>query len=258
MRPRGSGECRRVWTEFRFSPVAASILLLAACLLAAPEKVLGQGDDSTGTVTGTVRITEKLTAQRMRFRLYAKAKPALPQARPGLRADEYRNVVIYLKPGEPSELRADGSGRVFSMAQEGETFIPHVLPVMTGDTVEFPNFDPIFHNVFSLSSTRTFDLGRYPQGASKSVTFEEPGIVPVFCHIHSDMSAIILVLDNPWYAVPDADGHFSITGLPAGSHTLVAWHERAEPVETRIEVKEGQTLEIDLTVPIEDDDISRP
>ena len=245
-------------TEFRSSPVVTSILLLAAFLLVTPEKALGQNDGNTGAVTGTVRITDKLTAQRMRFRLYAKAKPALPQARPDQRADEYRNVVIYIKSGTSSGPRAGRSERVFSMAQEGETFIPHVLPVMKGDTVEFPNFDPIFHNVFSLSSTRTFDLGRYPQGSSKSVTFEEPGIVPVFCHIHSDMSAIILVLDNAWYAVPDADGHFSITGLPAGSHTLVAWHERAEPVETRIEVQKGQTLQIDLTVPIEDDDTSRP
>ena len=140
------------------------------------------------------------------------------------------------------------------MVQLGETFIPHVLPIVKGSTVRFPNQDPIFHNVFSLSGTKSFDLGRYPKGDSRSVVFEETGIVPVFCHLHSDMSAIILVLDNPYFAVPDPDGQYRIENIPAGSYTLVAWHERSEQVEQQVEVVAGQALELDITVPIEDDE----
>jgi len=230
----------------------------ALILLAAPERSLAEGTFSGGTIEGTVRITEKLTAQRMRFRLYPGAKAAPPPADRGRRDDEYRNVVIYLKSDTPLFPPAQSGDRVFKMAQEGETFIPHVLPIQVGSRVEFPNMDPIFHNVFSLSGTRIFDLGRYPQGDSKSVTFDRPGIVPVFCHIHSDMSAVILVLDNPWFTVPDADHRYRIGDIPPGSYTLVAWHERAVPVEQKVEVKEGQTLEFNLTVPIEDDEPSKP
>ena len=149
-----------------------------------------------------------------------------------------------------------GDGQNFQVVQLGETFIPHVLPVVKGSTVEFPNQDPIFHNVFSLSRTRTFDLGRYPKGDSRSVTFDQPGIVPVFCHLHSDMSAIVMVLDNPYFAVPDADGRYRIENIPAGNYTVVAWHERSEQVEQQVDVMAGQALDLNITVPIEDEETS--
>jgi hypothetical protein len=133
-----------------------------------------------------------------------------------------------------------------------------VLPIPVGSTVEFPNLDPIFHNVFSLSATRTFDLGRYPKGESKSVTFDQAGVVPVFCHIHSDMSAVIIVLEHSYFTVPGADHRYRIGDIPPGSYTLVAWHERAKPVETEVDVKEGQTLELNITVPIENEEPSAP
>lgn len=242
--------------------VPSSARTLACCLalnlLAVPEHGFAQSTNDGGAIEGNVRITEKLTAQRMRFRLYPGARPVPPLPNHDVRNDEYRNVVIYLKSDAPPPQPEHSGDRVYKMAQEGETFIPHVLPIPVGSTVEFPNLDPIFHNVFSLSGARTFDLGRYPQGDSKSVTFDRPGIVPVFCHIHSDMSAIILVLDSPWYTVPDADRRYRISGIPAGAYTLVAWHERAVPVEKQVEVKEGQTLELDLAVPIEDDESATP
>lgn len=226
--------------------LAAAILLLSSTVDAAPP-----GPDDGGTIAGTVRITEKLTEQRMRFRLYPGSRPAAPPPGPDVRSDEYRNIVIYLRSSAP--LAPAPTAQARTMAQEGETFIPHVLPVTVGSTVAFPNLDPIFHNVFSLSATRTFDLGRYPQGDSKTVTFEQAGLVPVFCHIHSDMSAIILVLDNPHYTVPDSDGRYRIPNVPPGDYTLVAWHERSEPVEHDVQLQSGQTLALDLTVPIEND-----
>jgi plastocyanin len=211
-----------------------------------------------GIIHGTVRITEKLTAQRMRFRLYPGARPALPSPDRERRNDEYRNIVIYLKSAEPVSLPEHSVTKVYSMAQEGETFVPHVLPIPVGSTVKFPNHDPIFHNVFSLSGTRTFDLGRYPRGDSKSVTFDQAGIVPVFCHIHSDMSAIILVLNTPYFTVPGTDRHYRLDGIPPGAYTLVAWHERAEPVQIPVEIADGQSLELNLTVPIEDEEPAQP
>jgi len=234
-------------------PAWALLCCLSLVLLAVPERSPAQGAGSGGAIEGTVRITEKLTAQRMRFRLYPGVRAALPPGDGDSRDGEYRNVVIYLRADTPPSPPARSAEQVFRRAQEGETFVPHVLPILVGSTVEFPNMDPIFHNVFSLSGTRTFDLGRYPQGDSKSVKFDRPGIVPVFCHIHSDMSAIILVRDNPWFTVPDADRHYRISDIPPGSYTLVAWHERAVPVEAQVEVEAGQTLELNLRVPIEDE-----
>lgn len=194
----------------------------------------------------------------MRFRLYPGFKPAPPPTDRDTRDDEFRNVVIYIRSDSLLAAAESASDRVFRMAQEGETFLPHVLPIPVGSTVEFPNLDPIFHNVFSLSAPKTFDLGRYPQGDTKSVTFDQTGLVPVFCHIHSDMSAIIMVLDNPYFAVPAADRHYRIANIPPGTHTLVAWHERSEPLEKTVEVKEGQTLEVNIEVPIEDEEPSPP
>lgn len=231
---------------------------LALLLLALPLPTRAQERGNGGVIEGTVRITEKLEEQRMRFRLYPGSKPAPPPADPETRDDEYRNVVVYIKSDMPLAPANPPGDRVFRMTQQGETFRPHVLPIPVGSTVEFPNQDPIFHNVFSLSATRTFDLGRYPQGESKSVRFDKPGLVPVFCHIHSDMSAIILVLDNPFFAVPGADRRYRIENIPPGTHTLVAWHERSEPVEVTVEVKDGETLELNLAVPIESEDSAPP
>jgi len=117
-------------------------------------------------------------------------------------------------------------------------------------SVEFPNGDPIFHNVFSLSKPASFDLGRYPKGSSRSVRFDKPGMVKVFCHIHSDMSAVIVVLDNPYFATPDRHGRYSIDGLPPGEYTVVGWHERARPLRRTIRIQPGQTAGVDFKIPL--------
>lgn len=234
-----------------------SILWLALSLSLLPGLVYAETDllATTGSIRGEVRITRNLTAQRMRFRLYPGFKPIPPPTVEEKRDDEWQNIVIYLKSTASMPVTTDGI-QEFQISQLGETFIPHVLPIVKGSTVEFPNQDPIFHNVFSLSGTKTFDLGRYPKGESRSVTFDKAGIVPVFCHLHSDMSAIILVLDNPYFAVPGPDGHYQIENIPPGSYTLVAWHERSEQVEHQVDVIAGHALELDITVPIEDDESS--
>jgi len=238
---------------------AAMISGFALSLSLQPGLVSAETEDSAtgGSIHGEVRISRNLSAQRMRFRLYPSFRSTPPPGAEEKRNDEWQNVVIYLESMDPLVSVAAESHGTSEVAQRGETFLPHVLPIVKGSTVEFPNQDPIFHNVFSLSGTKSFDLGRYPQDDSRSVTFDKAGIVPVFCHLHSDMSAIILVLDNPYFAVPGTDGHYRIENIPAGRYTLVAWHERSEQVEMQVDVKNGDSLELSISVPIEDDEAGR-
>lgn len=243
--------------EFWVSQAPMFLLIaLALCLLPGLARAESNPSATSGSITGKVLISRKLTSQRMRFRLYPGFKPLPPPTTAEKRADEWQNIIIYLESTSTIAAIPSHSKKKLQIAQLGETFVPHVLPVVQGSAVEFPNQDPIFHNVFSLSSTKTFDLGRYPKGSSRSVTFDEPGIVPVFCHLHSNMSAIVMVLDNPLFTVPGTDGRYQIEGIPAGSYTLVAWHQRSERVEQRVEVVSGEALELTITVPIEDEEES--
>ena len=119
-----------------------------------------------------------------------------------------------------------------------------------GATVDFPNEDDVFHNVFSLSSAATFNLGRFPKGASKSWVFDKSGTVQVFCQIHADMSAVILVLDNPYFAIPSDAGRYVIDNLPPGEYTVVGWHERVKPITRVIRVVAGETTKLGFNIPI--------
>jgi hypothetical protein len=110
--------------------------------------------------------------------------------------------------------------------------VPHVLAIVAGTVVDFPNNDETYHNVFSLSKTKAFDLGRYAAGRSKSVRFDKPGIVRVFCDIHSHMSAYVLVFAHRYFAVTDDEGRYRIENLPPGTYTVFAWNE-AMPLESR-------------------------
>lgn len=209
---------------------------------------------ATGRIEGQVLLSTTLSSRRPRFRIYADPGPgARPPAKVG---EEMRNVVLYIQhaptPSGTEPARA-------AVAQRDEQFQPHVVPVYLGATVDFPNDDDVFHNVFSLSSAKTFDLGRFPKGSSKSVVFDKSGTVQVFCHIHSDMSAIVLVLDNPYFAVPSDGGKYAIEGVPPGDYTVVGWHERIKPVTRTVHVVAGETARLDFNIPIppKADDVGR-
>jgi plastocyanin len=141
-------------------------------------------------------------------------------------APDRAGVVVWLAPASGGLRVAPAPGHV-RMIQKNKTFTPHVLAIPVGTTVDFPNLDPIFHSAFSNYNGQIFDVGLYPPGSSRSITFARPGIVRVFCNIHAAMSAFIVVLDTPWFAVTGYDGRYSIAHVTPGEYTLHVFDERA-------------------------------
>jgi plastocyanin len=115
------------------------------------------------------------------------------------------------------------------IVQQNKRFEPRFLVVPVGSVVDFPNVDPFFHNVFSLFDGKRFDLGLYEAGTSRSVPFNSAGVCFIFCNIHPEMSAVIVVVDTPYYAVSNSAGEFSVPNVPAGRYALSVWHERHKP-----------------------------
>lgn len=166
-----------------------------------------------GTVTGQVQLLEK----------------------GGAKANDLSDVVVFVEGVKEAKPKPG----TLTMAMKAKSFIPHVVVVPVGGTVEFPNEDPIFHNAFSVSPENRFDLELYKKPKSGSWTFKAPGIVNVYCNIHPQMSAVVVVRDNPFYVKAGKDGAFAIEGVPAGKYTIVAWHER------------GGEQGVEVTVPAE-------
>lgn len=127
----------------------------------------------------------------------------------------------------------------FQMTTRGKTLIPHVLAIPVGSTVDFPNDDPISHNLFSLSSASTFDLGLYRRGAGKSHKFEAPGVVNVYCNVHPTMSAVIHVMPTAYYGFADGNGNFALANVPAGKYKLFAWNEQGGQTVANLDVGAG-------------------
>jgi hypothetical protein len=153
-------------------------------------------------------------------------------------------AVVFVKgrvPGVPARPLAGEP----TMSQRDTAFVPAALVVPVGTTVSFPNADLFFHNVFSYSGPARFDLGRYPRGETKRVTFDKPGIVKVYCEVHETMRAVIVVAENPFYAVVDAQGRFRIPDLPEGTYTFVVWHPELDPLEREVRVNAGMTIRLD-------------
>lgn len=195
-----------------------------------------------GRVTGRVTLTSANSSRSPATAYDRRAVGPRAKALP-----EQRNVVVFFA-GVPAT--GDVAAMKAMITQQDEQFVPHVVAVTAGSAVSFPNSDPFFHNVFSLSRGATFDLGRFPPGVSRGRVFTQPGMVKVFCHIHSQMSAVVRVFDHPWFTIPDDQGTFTIEAVPEGEHTLVAWHERIGEQRDRVTIRSGQTIEVTFTLPV--------
>lgn len=190
--------------------------LLAGLLAASPaERALAQAG---ATIRG--RVDVQLPAPRVG----PQPEVASLAGHASRATSDRRRAVVYLESA-PSGAFEEPRVRRARIDQRKETFVPHVLAITVGTTVDFPNNDVTFHNVFSLSKVKPFDLGRYAAGRSKSVTFDRPGIVRVFCDIHSHMSAFILVFSHRFFAVTDDRGHYAIDDVPPGTYTVSVWNE---------------------------------
>src|SRR2546423_1385634 len=203
----------------RVSRSASAVLLTA---------LLAVGTSQAGTITGVVRAQGKegadldVTSGKYESRKFKFAER--------INYAELHDFIIYIdqpateKPKPPAQpVQVITTKRV---SQKGAMFSPHVLPVVVGTTVEWPNNDEIFHNVFSISDAKQFDLGLYQKPEVKSVIFDKPGRVDVFCSIHTSMNCIVLVLETPHFAGTDDKGRYSIVNVPPGTYRLKGWHER--------------------------------
>lgn len=159
---------------------------------------------------------------------------------------EREHVAIFLEGDSPV---AGGSPRV--LEQKNRQFLPDLLVVPAGSTVSFPNLDAIFHNVFSLSKPKNFDLGNYPKGQTRTVVFTKPGVVFVNCRLHPNMAASIVVTPNRWGTKADGSGRFELHNVPSGKQTVVAWHKSAGFFRKTIVCTEGTAAPVTFEIPLD-------
>jgi len=208
------------------------------CLLALAAPARG----ADGTIAGKVEVRRESVAH---------ARPAvadLGMPPPREKPDRGRSVV-YLETAPQGAFERPLPQSHARLDQRDEAFAPYVLAIAAGTTVDFPNNDRTYHNVFSLSKTRRFDLGRYPRGESRSVRFDQPGVVRVFCEIHSHMNAFILVFAHRYFATTDSAGRYRIEGVPPGHYTLAVWNDGKLRATRGVSVPEiGGAVEQDFVV----------
>ena len=202
----------------------------------------------SGAIAGRINVTKSLTKRRVTFSPYVQrgaALPLLPEVSLPV-DDEFNRIAIYLEgPG-----LGPSAPLVAQLDQRNQRFEPEIVVIPVGSTVSFPNSDPIFHNVFSLSKPKAFDLGYYPAGQSRRLQFDRPGIIQVFCHLHPNMSAAIVVTPNQWSTRPRDDGTFVLSSIPPGKYQLVVWHKSAGFFRRKVEVKDGTAVSMDFEIPI--------
>jgi plastocyanin len=209
--------------------------ILAAALSAAPQTP----DRPAGSIRGRVTVPDVVPSL---------TRPMVTEPSGSTHdAVNRRRVVVYLESAPRQAFGDLPSGRA-RMDQRAEQFVPRVLAVTVGTTVDFPNNDKTFHNVFSLSRVRTFDLGRFAPGRTGSVRFDRPGIVPVFCDIHSHMSAYVLAFSHPFFAVSDDDGRYELHAVPPGTYALMVWSELGSAPARRVSVADGGVVEADFRI----------
>jgi plastocyanin len=206
------------------------------------------------SIEGTVVIRKKLTKRRVT------ASVSLYERGPNVELDsdtdadplafERSRVAVYLEG--TSGGRSALSMPVQKMEQTNRRFTPDTLVIQAGSQVSFPNLDPVFHNVFSLSKPKIFDLGNYSKGNTRLVTFAEPGIVYVDCHLHPNMAGTIVIAPNRWNTKADRDGRFALADVPPGNYTIVAWHKAAGFFRQQIHIVAGREERVEFLIPVDE------
>lgn len=156
------------------------------------------------------------------------------------------DAVVWLLPVQPEPYSFGDTGKPARLVQKNKTFKPHLLVVRTGSVVEFPNEDLVFHNAFSLFEGKRFDLGLYEAGSTRSVRFDRPGISYIFCNIHAQMTAVVIAVDTPYYAISTRNGSITLPNVPPGKYILQVWREGSSPkvlnaLRREVVVTEGET-----------------
>ena len=197
-----------------------------------------------GTISGSVRAKGKeVTDSAQPGGLYASRKFKFVERTD---YDSMHDFVVYI---EGPLAGAKPPEQPVKVVQRDAAFVPHIVPVMAGTTVIWPNEDEVFHNVFSKSQASPFNLGLYKKNdPPRSVVFDKPGEVDVFCSIHANMSCVVLVLENPCFAATDSKGHYAITNVPAGTYKLTAWQERLFSRTQDITVPESGDVKADFVL----------
>ena len=214
--------------------------LVIVVILVVPSFSVGDAAARVGTIRGRVELRRVAAPSERRPNV---ADLGTPSALRDL-SDRLRSVV-YLDSAPRRAFDEVEPGHAV-LDQRDERFVPHVLAITTGTIVDFPNSDRIYHNVFSLSKARSFDLGRYAAGHSKPIKFDRPGVVRVFCDIHSHMNAFILVFSHPFFSLTDTDGRYRIDNVPPGTYNLIAWNEGVSSEPKPVTVPDGGEAELDF------------
>ena len=154
------------------------------------------------------------------------------------------DAIVWLEPASGQVAAQPGKEKKVVLDQRTSTFFPHVLAVQVGTTVDLPNNDRVFHNVFSFHDGKKFDLGLYPVGTVRRVTFDHSGLSRIFCNIHPNMAAYVMAVNSPYFGVSDSQGRFSIASVPPGSYTYHAWRAGAPEVTGATTAEAGKLLEI--------------
>ena len=223
--------------------LAALIVGLGTVALGSPAVPVEQGPPpANGGIRGRLDIRRLATPANVRPDVAALGGPGARDAA------DLRRGVVYLDTAPRGAFDEREPARAV-LDQHNERFVPHVLAVMVGTVVDFPNSDATYHNVFSLSRAKRFDLGRYAAGRSKSVRMDRPGVIRVFCEIHSHMNAFILVFNHPFFDVTAPDGRFELPAVPPGSYTLVGWYEGEQRVTRSVVVPPAGWTEVELIAP---------
>jgi plastocyanin len=207
------------------------------------------GLSQASDIQGTIVVQRRLTKRRVTASMGAYDRGTVVDLKKDPAEDELsferERVVVYLEGKLPSQ-----AGPITAeIAQQNRRFVPDTVWIPCGSTISFPNLDPIFHNVFSLSKPKEFDLGNFAKDHTRTVVFQKPGIVFVNCHLHPNMSATIVISPNRWGVKASPDGKFTLADVPRGTHTIVAWHKSAGFFRQQITVGD-QTVPVEFFIPL--------